>query len=392
MNGLRPIGVSAESNAMGGTGISSFYNYYSALYKNPALMAVAPGTKGQAEAIFGMTYGSFSPKVKANYGDDQDYKKPVNNTSAIFPSSVGYGQRTFERMSMAVGIYGGGGGADYGDKADSVYRAKSRTMIFSLTGGFSWALSPSTSLGINGNVSTVDTRSSNLSVFKGTMTEIGGRAQTFGTLMGLRHQIGQLSFGAIYQPGQTAFLPKARDIDDDGIKDNLLFSAVPSEYAMGLTWQESDWSLVADYRFLQWSEAEFLKSVGWVDQHVLALGFEYGTTHRLLLGFNISSSAVKSKQDTDGLSTALVSQKSMINLAGDAFAATSGLGVTNRHYSIGSSHSLSDAVKIHSAFVYMEPGTLERNGQYKVPTGQKNYGWKSEFSGSTLGVDLSYLW
>ncbi|MCX6129888.1 MAG: hypothetical protein NTX25_12615 [Proteobacteria bacterium] len=392
LNGLRPIGVSAESNAMGGTGVSTFYNYYDALYKNPALMATAPGRRGQSQAVFGMTYGSFLPKVKATYGEDQDYKKPVNSTSAVFPSSIGYGQRVFDRISMAVGVYGGGGGADYGEKADSVYRARSKTMTFSLTSGLSWAFTPATSIGINGSISSVDTHASNLSITKGTITEIGGRAQTFGTLVGVRHQIDQLSFGAIYQPRQTAFLPKARDIDDDGIKDNLLFTAVPTEYAAGISWQDTSWALVADYRYLEWSKAEFLKSVGWQDQQVLALGFEYGRQHRIRLGYNVSTSAINDKASTDGFGTTTVSQKPLINLAADAFATTSGLGVTDRHYTIGSSHILNQDIKINSAYVYMEPGTLERSGQYNVPTGKKVYGWKSEFAGSTFSVDLTYLW
>lgn len=392
LNGLRPIGVSAESNAMGGTGVSSFYNYYDALYKNPALMASAPGQTGQSQAVFGMTYGSFEPKVRATYGDDQEYKKPINKTSAIFPSSMGYGQRIYDRLSMAVGVYGGGGGANYGEKADSVYRARSKTMTFSLITGVSWALTPQTSIGINGSLSTVDTHASNLSVTKGTMTEIGGRAETLGTLIGIRHQMDRLSLGLIYQPRQTAFLAKARDIDDDGIKDNLLFSAVPAEYAAGLEWRDDSWAVVMDYRYLAWSKAEFLKSVGWQDQQVIALGFEYGNRHRIRLGTNLSSSAVNSRANTDGFSTTLVSDKPMINLAGDAFATTSGLGVTDHHYTIGSSHVLSDALKINSAYVYMEPGTLQRSGQYNVPTGKKIYGWKSEFGGSTFAVDLTYLW
>ena len=392
LNGLRPIGVSAESNAMGGTGVSSFYNYYDALYKNPSLMATAPGRIGQSQAVFGMTYGQFLPKVKATYGDDQAYKKPISGTAAAFPSSIGYGQRIYDRLSMAVGVYGGGGGADYGPEADSVYRAKSRTFTFSLTTGVSWALTPETSVGINGSWSSVDTRASNLSVTKGTMTEIGGKSQTVGTLVGIRHQIDQLTLGAIYQPRQTAFINDARDIDEDGVRDNLLFSAVPAEYAVGAMWTDTYWMATADLRLLEWSEAEFLKSVGWKDQTVLALGFEYGGSQRIRIGLNVSTSAVENRAGTDGFATVQTSQKPLINLAGDAFATTSGLGVTNAHYTIGSTHRLSEALKVNTAYVYFEPGSLERSGSYNVPAGQKIYGWRSVFGGSTLSADLTYLW
>lgn len=392
LNGLRPIGVSAESNAMGGTGVSSFYNYYDALYKNPALMAHAPGVTGQAQAVFGVSYGQFLPRVKATYGDDQEFKKPISSTAAAFPSSIGYGQRIYDRLSMAVGLYGGGGGADYGEKADSVYRAKSRTMSYSIFSGLSWALTPDTSIGINGSFSVVDTRASNLSVVKGTMTEIGGRGQTVGTLIGIQHRRDALTFGAIYQPRQTAFIADARDIDEDGVRDNLLFSAVPTEYAVGVTWTDERWALTGDYRFLEWSEAEFLKSVGWQDQQVIAVGYEYGGRNRIRLGFNASNSAVSDKLGSDGFATTTVSQKPLINLAGDAFATTSGLGVTNMHYTVGSTHRVTEALKVNTSYVYFVPGSLERSGSYNVPTGVKTYGWRSEFGGSILSADLTYLW
>ena len=392
LNGLRPIGVSAESNAMGGTGVSSFYNYYDALYKNPSLMATAPGRIGQSQAVFGMTYGQFLPKVKATYGEDQAYKKPITGTAAAFPSSIGYGQRIYDRLSMAVGVYGGGGGADYGPEADSVYRARSRTFTFSLTTGVSWAFTPDTSVGINGTWSSVETRASNLSVTKGTMTEIGGKSQTVGTLVGIRHQIDRLTLGAIFQPKQTAFINDARDIDEDGVRDNLLFTAVPTEYAVGANWTDDNWMATADVRMLEWGEAEFLKSVGWKNQNVLALGWEYGGSQRIRLGYNVSTSAVSNRKGTNGFATVQTSQKPLINLASDAFATTSALGVTNQHYTIGSTHRITEALKINTAYVYFEPGSLERSGSYKVDTGIKIYGWRSVFGGSTLSADLTYLW
>lgn len=392
MNGLRPIGVSAESNALGGTGVTNFYNYYDALYKNPAMMSFTPLQTGQTQAVFGTTYGSFEPRVKATYGEDQEYKRPINQTSGAFPSSLGFGRKLSRQASMAFGVYGGGGGADYGEGADSVYRAKSKTTSYTATAGASWDFGEGTSVGINGNVSQVDTRASNLSVTKGTMTETGGSAMVYGALVGVSQQISNFTIGAIVQPAQTALIEQARDIDGDGTRNDLLFTAVPNEFAAGVTWRHDAWMVEADYRFLQWSEAEFLKSVGWQDQHVLALGQEYGRDHRLRLGANISTAAVTSRSGTDGYSTATVSGRQMINLAGDAFAVTSGLGVNNRHYTLGSSHVLTSAMKVNTAFVYMEPGSLERSGYYMVPTGKKQYGWKSRFGGSSLQVDMTYIW
>lgn len=392
MNGLRPIGVSAESNAMGGTGVSYFYNYYDALYKNPAIMQQAEHPVGQRQVIYGMTYGVFNPSVKATYGKDQEYKKPVNSTAGVFPSAFGAGTRVNQRTTLAVGTYGGGGGADYGEKADSVYRAKSRTRAYILSAGAAWAPLANASIGANASASMIDIEATNLSPTKGTVAKTGGKATTFGTVLGLAYQAGKLRLGAAVQPAQTANIAGARDIDDDGEADDLAFTAVPNEIAAGASWRDLQWMAVAEYRFLQWSEAEFLKAVGWVDQHVLAVAYEYGGKHRIRLGYNVSTDAAKSQAGNDGFATTEVSDKPLIKLAGDAFATTSALGVTNKHYTLGSAHALSQNLSLNTGLVYMEPGSLQRSGYYDVPTGTKQYGWKSKFSGSTLQVDMTYLW
>jgi long-chain fatty acid transport protein len=392
LNGLRPIGVSAESNSLGGTGVCNFYNYYDALYKNPSLMALAPLSVGQSQSVTGLGFGQFRPQVKATYGVDQEYKRPIGRSSALFPGALGLGQKVTERLSLATGIYGGGGGANYGEKADSVYRAKSKTATYSLTTGVSWALSARTAVGMNGTISSVDTRTSNLSATRGIMVETGGRATSVGTLLGVSHRQDQFTIGAVFQPAQTALIEGARDIDEDGTRDNLLFTAVPLEAAAGLSWQDEWWMVAADYRFLQWSEAEFIKAVGWRDQHVLALGYELGKAHRLRLGLNVSNDAVPDRMGTDGFGTTVVSNRPLINLAADAFATTSGLGLTTRHYTIGSSHILSDKLRVNTAFQYMEPGSLLRTGAYEVPSGRRQYGWKSKFMATLLQLDLTYLW
>ena len=391
MNGLRPIGVSAASRSLGGTGVASYYNHYEAIYRNPSLMAHSPMTEGSYQASFGMTLGSFKPRVKATYGEDQEYKTPANKTSGIFPSVFGIGQKVSQQLSWGMGVYGGGGGADYGD-AESVYRSESRTAALSWIPGVSWAFGQGSSIGINTSMTHVDVLAENDSITKGGRTKTGGSDITFGLLLGASHRSDQLTLGASIAPPTTALLKEARDIDEDGTSDNLLFTAMPLEVAVGASWQDEQWSLQADYRFLQWSNAEFLKSVGWKDQHVLALGYSYGQDHRLRLGFNMSNVIVVDHFDQDGFATTLVSQKPMINLAGDAFVATSGIGVTTHHYTVGSFHKLNESLNIESAMVYMAPGSIERAGGYDVPTGRKVYGWRSEFSAVTVQIELGYRW
>ena len=390
LNGLRPIGVSAASRALGGTGVATYHNHYEATYKNPALMSFSPLESGQYQASFALTYGNFMPRVKATYGDDQEFKTPTNRASGIFPSVLGIGKQLTSQVSFGLGAYGGGGGADYRD-APSVYRSKSRTAAVSLISGLSYRLFDNVSVGLSVNGTFVDVIAENDSVTTGERTRTGGAASTLSFLFGASYKKDSLTFGATIGTPATARINDARDIDEDGKLDNLLFTAIPLEAALGISYSGSLLSLYADYRFLNWSKAEFLNSVGWKDQHVLALGLSYGRENKLRMGMNLATKTVTDVFDQDGFATTKVSDLPLINLAGDAFVATSGIGVTTRHYTLGSFHKVSDSLSIETAYVYMAQGSIERSGSYEVPTGRKEYGWRSEFFAQTLQVEMGYV-
>ena len=165
------------------------------------------------------------------------------------------------------------------------------------------------------------------------------------------------------------------------------------EIASGVSYSTQSYKVNLDYRFLQWSTAHFLNSVGWNDQHVVAIGFDGKVANHssLRVGFNQSTKLIENKMGTNGFDTVLVSNKKMIKLAGDAFATTSALGLSNRHFTFGSSHRLSEFLTLDTAMVYMDQGSLSRSGYFKTPL-PKQYGWEARFQGKTYQVEMIYIW
>lgn len=393
LNGLRPIAVSSESRSLGGVGVGRFLNFYEALYRNPALMSYSELEAGQQVVNFSMTYGQFSPQVRSMTGDDVSFKQPSNDTAGVFPNALGYGYKYSDDVSLALGVFGGGGGGDYSQEA-AIYRAKSKTFAAGISSGISYRMNPNTSLGANITVSKVETRVSNARFSDGKIMTFGGSDVTLGYLLGVNHQISyDWHVGASFQPAQTAYLEKARDIDQDGELDDLLFTAVPLEAAVGLGYIRGRFKAYLDYRFLQWSKAEFLSSVGWNDQHVAAFGLDTRVykNNRIRFGINQSSRLIENRVGEDGFDTVLVSNKRMLKLAGDAFVTTSALGLSKTHYTVGSSHQISQRFRIETAYVHMGQGALSRSGYYETPT-RKQYGWQAQFKGRTFQVESTYVW
>lgn len=392
LNGLRPIGTSSASRSLGGTGVGAYLNDLESLSKNPALLGYGFQPQAKKSVHWGLTYGSFQPKVRATYGEDQEFKRPVNKTKNVFPHGIGLGYHFSPEFSYALGIFGGGGGADYGEAA-TVYKARSRTRAFTFAQGVSWSMSEKTKLGVNLSISRVETQASNESVISQKRVETGGTDHTPGVLLGVSHKLKDFKLGLALQSKQTALLREARDIDQNGVLDDVYFTAVPFGASVGMAWGNSRYEIYGDYNFLQWSKAEFLESTGWRDQHVLAIGAEYKMPqHKFRIGYNKSNKAVYDQRNNDGFGLVDVSNKKMIRLAGDAFASTSGLGITTDHFTLGSAHQINTQLSIETAMVRMREATLKRSGSYGAPGGRKQYGWETKFKADTYQVEMLYRW
>ena len=403
MIGLRPIGVTAASRAMAGTGVASWYNGYDAVYKNPALLAISPRQSGQTDVSFGMMAGRFTSRARSNYDPVSDWQYPEGSGDAVFPSGIGGSHRWSGDFAFGVGFYGGGGGADYGDN-EVVQGARSLTVAFSLIPAMAMRLGENWAAGIALNASQVTTEASSLHWISGIREETGGETMSYGYQLGLAGQLRpDLRIGFYLQPPMTSSIPEARDFYESELRlrgerrDTVMFTALPLEVAAGADWQLSAaLRLVSEVRFLQWSEAEFLKQIGWDDQVAVSLAGEYmWGDHGLRLGYiycNEASDNVKGTAE-DGLVNINFQGHPLPQVALAAIASLSGIGVTKEHYTMGTTHVLSETLRLDTGLVYMAPGRITRNGSTQTadPQAPDLYGWSSEFTATTLSAELTWI-
>lgn len=407
MIGLRPIGVTAASRALGGTGVANWVSGYDALYKNPALMGLSPLNPGGFDASFGLMAASFQSQARTNFSEtDQstgDWQKAEGGGKpVIFPSGVGGSYRAHESFAFGTGFYGGGGGGDYGERAD-ILGARSATIAYSLLQGAAWRLNSRWAVGATLNISQVETEASSLHWENGRRETTGGTALVTGYHIGLAGQPAQgVLLGLFFQPPLTAKLRNARDYyETEGRlpgerRDDVMFTALPLEVAFGLTVAASpQMKLLTEVRFLQWSEAEFLSSIGFEDQVAGSLAMEYEFSQKFMarIGYlyaNAANVSQKNPQRENGSELINFQGHPMPRIALSAIASLSGLGVTRQHFTVGTSHIFSEQLTLDTGLVYMAPGTISRNGQRMVKlTGQTTpYGWTSKFRAITFNTEL----
>ena len=399
LNGLRPIGATAYSRSMGGTGVSKYSSSFDAVYKNPALLSRAGLNSGISDMTVGLTAASFESRVKSNQGIDRsDWLKPKGSSVGVFPSGGGAGYRLNSDLAFGFGFVGGGGGSDYGDAA-AVLGAESTVVAFSALAGAGYRLSESWSLGMTlwATSVSVDARSDSFSR-KGPRNITNGKGRVFGASFGAHVEATPaLNIGFYAQPPQNAVVNKARDYWYEegrvpGRKDDVLFTAAPLELASGLTYSWSDRLATAvDVRFLQWSKAEFLKELGWEDQAVVAVGGSYELIpgHTLRMGYNYGNKPTPDVYSEEGQDTIAFQGHPLKKVAASAIAGIAAFGVTKEHYTLGSSHEVSDRLVFDSSLTYMVPETVTRNGSsYSASAEPSLYGWTGEFQSTFVQLEM----
>ena len=389
-NGLKPIGVSAGSRALGGTGIANFTNGYDALYKNPALLS-SPLNKWDRSLTGAMILATFDGKARPTYGNDQSYRSPESPSEGFFPGALGLTLKYDEDISLAAGFYGGGGGADFGDD-EGVLGAKSSTQAFSLVQGGSYKVSDKTAIGAAIHASAVQAEASSLNFSTKEREYTKGKAIIPGFAFGVAHYMrDDLVLGFNYASAQTARLKEARDFEPDGELDNVEFTAIPTELALGISWVTGRFTLTSDVKYLQWSKARFLKTLGWKDQQVAALGVQFKEgKHALRIGYNAATSPVKNVEGESGYDLVNFQGHDVYSLVVSAISGLSGIGLTTEHYTLGTAHQLSDTLTLATGLVHFKEATSSRTGEQKFRArAPKPYGWRYKLSATTLNLELS---
>jgi long-chain fatty acid transport protein len=390
-NGDSLIGLGAKSRAMGGTGIAHFNGAESAT-SNPALITKSVGTN----ISFGGTVFDADVDVsRTNATLDNTNFVSDSQTSQADTSVIPYIAITHEvgdGFYVGLSMYGSAGmGTDWRNQdiaADgsnvNLYAMRSNLMLmkFSVplaytTNNFSIGIAPVLMYGaldINyntylrdslGDVVIVDGAPVKKGVGSGSSTDYG-----MGYELGLAYELTDLGItvGAKYQ---SAIEMEYRDqISDaalafgygsnpgtsmDAYSDKL---EQPEEYGFGIDWTKGDISVTADYKRINWGEAEGYKDFGWENQDVYAIGAEYRLDSlSLRIGYNYAKNPVKNNTSdqvvanasaTDGTGASGNTDGDTMNLFNHAMFPA----ITEKHYTIGAGYQFNEKISLDLAVTY----------------------------------------
>jgi len=369
-NGDNLVGLGAKALGMGGTGIAH-YNGSESATSNPALIL-----KGKSTHItFGGTY--FTPDVEVkttgtagganNLTAESDAKHNVIPFIAL-TENLGNG------FAVGVSMYGSAGmGTDWrsgngtiGDPAVGdmgLYSMRSNLMLMKFSvpvayGQDNWSvgIAPVMMYGaLDIAFQTGTTVANTHDVGRGSSNDLGlgyeaGAAYTLkdmGLTLAARYQstimmeyknqisVAAAAFGYGMNP---AGLPAKSDKLEQ-----------PAEIGIGLDWTQGDISVTADFKKIQWGDAEGYKGFGWENQNVYALGAEYRMDQLALrVGYNYGKNPIKNNTDTTSVAGGANTNGDTMN----AFNHVLFPAVTEKHYTVGAGYQFTKNVGADLALMY----------------------------------------
>jgi long-chain fatty acid transport protein len=360
-NGDTLIAVGAKARGMGGTGIGISHGAESAL-SNPAMITTVEGT----EISFGGTV--FMPDITTTLNNSMYAPSQAVLTSDadmnMIPE-VSLAHKLTDNWYIGIGMWGTAGmGTDYSSAANTPLTngqygnfnmvTNLQLMQFAVpvaykSGGFSVALAPIMQYGnldINFKMPSQTT--------PGQMENIGaGLAQdfSFGWSFGASYDFNNgLTIGAVYKSsiemdydGQIVNAASKFGLQDIG--DTL---EQPAEYGIGISYVMGQHTFAFDYKNIQWSDAKGYSFVGWEDQDVFAVGYQFTQDNwALRAGYNYASSAVVEQSGAAPMSQAWMAESSInfFNLLG--FPATQ-----ESHLTLGGTYAFNEQFSLDLAYVH----------------------------------------
>jgi Long-chain fatty acid transport protein len=325
-NGDDLIGVTPNSEAMGGIGVGMPVGSVDSIFRNPAWMSVARSNKVQFGGML------FMPSVKAESNNafisastGQPSSASVDSNANLFlVPEIGIVDRINDKLVFGIGAFGVSGmGTDYSGKGPqqdvfgasvpAFYNMRTTLQFMRIIPALSYQINPMISVGagIDFAYGSLDM---NATMPNGcTSTGCTGYASYGGgqsTALGIGGQLGvAFNFGNFVYAGlsyQTPISMTYRHVFDfEGVSNHFNFTGnfqdlkleQPQELAFGVGIAPTDkWNVGADVRWINWSNANGYKDFGWKDQYVFALGTSYKVTPKLTLraGFNYARSPIRS--------------------------------------------------------------------------------------------------
>ena len=381
-NGDHMMALGAKSSAMGGVGIATAFGAESSL-ANAALI------RGD-EVSFGGTY--FMPSVefnsKTNNPTDPSAPQASDADRSMIPS-IGFVRDVNDQFTWGLGMYGTAGmGVDYRDDVamyndgtgapgglENAYMGTMngtnqlstalQIMKFTLPmayrpiTGLSLGFAPVIQYGSLG-------MSYNNGAYAASADGLGGQNYNnvrtgagvsddlgFGFEVGLAYKISSVTIGAVYKSAidmeyKNQISEATANFGLQGYGDHL---EQPAEIGLGVSYEISGHTIACDYKNIAWSSAKGYEDFKWVDQNIIALGYEYKTASwAIRLGYNHANNPIEEQNGAAGLSaTGPTNYEGAVlnyfNLGG--FPA-----VVEDHYTIGGSVNISKTTSIDLAYVY----------------------------------------
>ena len=410
-NGDDLIGVTPNSEAMGGIGVGMPVGSVDSIFRNPAWMSVARSNKVQFGGML------FMPSVKAENNNAFISASTYRPSSASVDSNanlflvpeIGIVDRINNKLVFGIGAFGVSGmGTDYNGKGPlqvigfndqgpvtipAFYNMRTTLQFMRIIPALSYQINPMISVGAGidfayGSLDMNATMPNGCNPTTGVCTSEASYGGGQSTALGIGGQLGvAFNFGNFVYAGlnyQTPISMTYRHVFDfigaskgnfgnEGFQDLKLEQ--PQELAFGVGIAPTNkWNVGADVRWINWSNADGYKDFGWKDQWVFALGTSYKVTPKITLraGFNYARSPIRSNNFGKNTNPPIVSisggqfnqyQLDLFNLYG--FPA-----ITEEAITLGGSYQFTNNFGVSLAYEHDFQHSVTDSGQCYVGGGE----------------------
>ncbi|MDF1878015.1 outer membrane protein transport protein [Sulfurimonas sp. SAG-AH-194-C20] len=358
-NGDVMIGQGAKSRSMGGVGIAKAFGAESAL-ANPANISSVKDSEATLAVTVFMPSVSFTSDLATTPGSVAD---SASNLSVI--PEIYYAKRLSDKLVLGLAIAGTAGmGVDYDadgsatGSTSGTFRMKTALSLLKVAVPVSYTVGGLT-VGLEGvlqygslQISHQAQGAPNGFRDNGASSDIG-----YGLEAGATYTTDGLTLGAVYKSkiGMTYENTISASIGDFGQTNNITSGDnldQPAEIGIGISYTMGESTISADFKNIAWGEAAGYKDFGWENQDVYAIGYEYDAkAWAVRLGYNYAQSPIVEQAITGNGEG---STKNFFNLAGFP-------GIVETHYTLGGAYSVSEALTLDAAFIYVPETTNTYN-------------------------------
>jgi long-chain fatty acid transport protein len=385
-NGTNMTGVSAQANAMGGTGTAAYFGAENVII-NPAMIGKVQGT----EFAFGGTL--FKPSVSNDGLMGNTTSKANSSADTFMIPTISLASRINENLTFGLGMYGTSGmGVNYKNATGAVgslIAAQSQLQIMRIvptiaynTANAGVGFSPiiqygaldinydSTGLPGGGNKGS------------GVSSDLG-----YGFTLGGYYDLSkQFTLGAAYTSAIN--MNYKNQLSTAGAGFNLTLDdhlEQPAEVKVGAAYTMGNIMLTGDLKQIRWSEAKGYKDFNWQDQNVIALGLKYsGTGYWVGVGYNKADNPIKA-MNASAAGLPGTYNGGATNMFNNVFFPAT----TENHFSFGGGYDLTKSVSLDAAVVYA-PQVTTTVDTTAVTTAMLGAGAPTSSSNTTSHSQMAY--